>query len=351
MLKIDEGSKLFMKKINAISKSSQEVFFQIILHLLVFSFYSFDKNDASIQGYQVVFFLSYALVTLFISYFLLPRFLYKKKYLQFFILLALSITFVIVLEEAVLEQIYFPDTRGKKFPGVFYSLLDVLPVITILSGFKFAWDALWKQKEVDQLKEDIKESELQFLKSQINPHFLFNNLNNLYSYAIENSPKTPTIILELSGVLRYMLYECREEFVRLSKEIEQLKNFTQLNELQIEERGTIRFSTSNIQANYQIAPLILIVFIENAFKHSQASLSENISIEIDIQLLDNGQLNFTCINNHQKLANTQDLSHGIGLENVRKRLELLYPNAHYLNIVEEQNRYEVQLSLQLKKAV
>lgn len=338
-----------VRKLQSIWNSLKETFFQIVLHLLVFTFYSFDRHQPQIEAFQVVFFLNYTFAAFFINYSLLPRFFYRKKYLQFFIYVLLVIAGVIIIEELVLEQIYFPETRGKKFLGVFYSLLDVLPVITILSGFKFAWDAIGKQREVDELKANIQESELQFLKSQINPHFLFNNLNNLYSYAIENSPKTPTIILELSSVLRYMLYECKEKFVPLSKEVKHLENFTQLNQLQIEERGTVKFKAQNIQPGYRIAPLILIVFIENAFKHSQAGQSDNIFIDIDINLSGDGNLDFYCKNNFHPRTNTERLSQGIGLENVKKRLQLIYPNAHQLEIKEGRDLYEVHLSIQLKK--
>jgi hypothetical protein len=199
--------------------SIKEVIFQIVLHVLVFISYSFDKNEPEIPFYKIAFFLNYAVAAFVINYFLLPRFYDKRKQLQFFSGVIMVIAAAIVVEELVVEKIYFPDTKGQWFSNVFYTLLDVLPVITILSGFKFAWDALGKQREVDSLKEVVRASELQFLKSQINPHFLFNNLNNLYAYAIEKSPKTPEIILDLSGVLRYMLYECKENFVSLQKEI------------------------------------------------------------------------------------------------------------------------------------
>lgn len=328
--------------------SSKELLFQVVLHLVVLFFYAYHQDEGKIEGYKVVFFFNYMIATSLISYCLLPRFFYPKKYTWFFIYSVLIVAGVILMEEFVLEKIYFPDTRGTRFPGVYYSLMDVLPIITILSGFKFTWDALTKQNEVENLKAVVQESELQFLKSQINPHFLFNNLNNLYSYAIDNSPKTPTIILELSGVLRYMLYECKAQFVPLMKEIEQLKNFTQLNELQIEDRGVIQFNTKNIQANYQIAPLILIVFIENAFKHSQASQSEDIFIEINIELSDNGELHFACKNNYQSITNTQSLANGIGLENVQKRLQLLYPNTHILKIKQTDSAYEVDLRMKLE---
>ena len=329
--------------------SLKEIIFQIVLHFLVLIFYSFDKNHPGIADYQIVFFLNYTLAAFIINYFILPRCLYRKKYGQFFVFVILVLAFVIVIEEFVIEKIYFPDSRGRHFSGIFYSMLDVLPVITILSGFKFAWDALGKQREVDQLKDAVKESELQFLKSQINPHFLFNNLNNLYAYAIEKSPKTPEIILELSGVLRYMLYECKENYVPLVKEVAQLENFIKLSELQIEERGQINFSSQNIRPGYQIAPLILIVFIENAFKHSMASQTDHIFIDINLNFSSEGTLEFTCKNSYQPQSNTDNLSHGIGLENVKKRLELLYPNTHQLNIDKSENLYEVHLFMDLNK--
>lgn len=326
---------------------SKEFLFQIVLHILVFIFYAIDKKHQIIETYQFFFFLNYAAAALFINYFLLPRFFYKNKYWQFGLGLVFVFLTTIFVEELVLEQIYFPDTKGKKFFGLFYTLIDVIPVTVILSGFKFAWDALIKQREVETLKSVVQQSQLQFLKSQINPHFLFNNLNNLYSYAIENSPKTPEIILELSSVLRYMLYETKTAFVPLRKEIEQMKHFISLNELQIEERGEVNFQTQNSRADYQIAPLILIVFIENAFKHSTASLSDNIIIDIKTTLSDNGIFKFTCRNNHQSESNTDNLTKGIGLENVRRRLQLLYPNTHNLSIVHDENWYEVDLELKL----
>lgn len=336
------ASKQF--KLNSISR---EVLFQVILHVVIFLFFSFDRNEPQIQQYDVVSFLNHALGALFINYFLLPRFFYRKKYLQFFFCVALVAGAVIAVEEIIIEGIYYPNTRAKYFAGVFYNLLDVMPVITVLVGFKFAWDASLKQREVEQLQSLVKESELQYLKSQINPHFLFNNLNNLYSYAIEKSPKTPSIILELSSVLRYMLYDCKEDFVALSKEIEHLENFTKLNELQIEERGEVAFKAVISRPSFRIAPLILSVFVENAFKHSTASQPKDIKIEINVKVSDDGILDFACSNTFRPLTNTDSLSCGIGLENVKKRLQILYPNAYKLDITSKQGVYYSQLQIHL----
>jgi len=333
-------------KLNPVSK---EILFQVLLHVVIFLFFSFDSNEPQIHQYEVVSFINHALGALMINYVLLPRFFYQKKYLQFFIGVALIAGVVIAVEEIIIEGIYFPDTRAKYFAGIFYNLLDVMPVITVLVGFKFAWDASLKQREVEQLQSLVKESELQYLKSQINPHFLFNNLNNLYSYAIEKSPKTPGIILELSSVLRYMLYDCKEDFVALSKEIEHLENFTRLNELQIEARGEVAFEAAVASSSFRIAPLILSVFVENAFKHSTASQPKDIKIDIDVKVSEKGVLDFRCSNTFRSLTNTDSLSNGIGLENVKKRLQILYPNAHKLEIETSQGVYCLQLQMQLIK--
>lgn len=329
------------------SISKKELLFQLVLLVLVFLFYSFDRASPKIHLHQVVFFGTYVLASFTISYWLMPQFLYTRKYWQFFGLVAIVLAGLIVLEELVLEQVFFPGTRrAESFPGVFVSLLDIMPVITILCGFKFGWDALRKQEQIDVLKNTMHESELQFLRGQINPHFLFNNLNNLYSYALEGSPKTPEIILELSGLLRYMLYECKEKFVPLEKEVEQLQNFIKLNKLQIEDRGIVNFNTKNIARGYKIAPLILMVFIENAFKHSQSGQTENIKIDIELSMKDD-LLHFNCSNNHQPAAKMDSLDSGIGLKNVEKRLNLLYPNRHELKINQNEESYEVNLMLEL----
>lgn len=330
-----------------INKLNKEILFQGLLHILVFIFYAVDRKNPQIETYEVAFFLSLALVAFLINYLLFPKFLYQQKYISFIASASILILCAFLTEELILEQIYFPDTRGSKFSSLFYTLIGILPAIITLIGFKLGWDLIGKQQQLEELEGAIKESELQYLKSQINPHFLFNNMNNLYAHAIENSPKTPDIILELSAVLRYMLYDCKAQWVPLNKEIKQLQNFINISELQIEERGQVNFNAPAVSNNYQIAPLILMVFVENAFKHSTASQSEDISIAVNITMTEQGLLNFSCHNSFAQQSNTDSLSSGIGLANVKKRLELLYPNAYKLNIQNHNNQYKVDLSVQL----
>lgn len=329
--------------------TKKEILFQVVLHLLVLLFFSFDKNTGGIVVNRAIYLLWYSIATVSVTYFLMPRLLYKKKYWGFFLGFVVVVLLTIAVEELIMEPIMYPGTkRANSFPGIYISLLGVLPTMFILSGFKFGWDALRKQEQIDELEGVIQESELQFLRSQINPHFLFNNLNNLYSYALQNSPKTPEIILEMSGVLRYMLYESKEQFVPLKKELEQLDNFIKLYRLQIEDRGRVRFATGKIGEGYRIAPLILIVFVENAFKHSQSGQSSNIEIDISVGMTGD-RLEFHCENNYEAGQSLDTVAKGIGLNNVQKRLELLYPNKHQLRIQDHKNSYVVNLGLELEK--
>ena len=330
-------------------KWSKELLFQLVLIVIVFLFYSFDYNDPLIEGHEIVFYLTYVSAAMVVNYVLLDRFLYKKNYIGFFFWFFVLISIMIVIEEGVLEKIYYPDTRGKRIQNIFFNLLDVLPPIIILSGFKFAWDAVIKQKELDEIKLKAQEGELQLLKSQINPHFLFNNLNNLYAHAIENSSKTPEIILALSDFLRYTLYECKARYVSINKEIEQLENFIHLNEMHLEGRGKVSFSSDIKGAGFQIAPLLLMVFIENAFKHSTSSQSDSIEINIFLAVNNEGLLSFECRNSFQEQSNTENLSKGIGLKNVKKRLNLLYPKQHSLKTTCEKELFKVYLEIQLNQ--
>ena len=243
----------------------KELVSQIILSVVLFLMFALDKHDG-IQFYDFFFFSFYVSVAIVINYVLLPKYFYTKKLWMFWVLILITLATVFVVEEYVLEPIFVGGDRGEYVSNIFFTLFSILPYLFMMVGFKLALDSWQKQQKLDELQTVIRDSELRFLKSQINPHFLFNNLNNLYSYAIENSSKTPSIILELSSVLRYMLYDCKEDFVPLHKEIEHLQNFTALNELQIEERGKIRFNKNITSNKFVIAPLILSVFIENAFK-------------------------------------------------------------------------------------
>ncbi len=344
--------KSILKKI---TKNQKEIGYQAAIAIAMFTFFSYDQDGQEQIGLmslitidKFAFFGNYLLAATLINYILLPKLYYKRREVLFFLFTIFLIVLVILIDEFVLEKIFYPDTRGAYFPGIPFTLIETLPTIIILVAFKMGWDFNSKQREIERLNNLSRESELQYLKYQINPHFLFNNLNNLYSFAISNSPKTPSFILELSSVLRYMLYDCTEDYVPLKKEINHLKNYIALNEIQIETRGTVEFSEDISSAEFTVSPLILVVFIENAFKHSKKSLIKDIAIKIYFSTNPDGLLTFSCSNNYLPNFNSSGPS-GIGLENVKKRLELMYPNQFELNISDGNNIYLVELSMQLNQ--
>lgn len=326
---------------------NKEFLFQFILITIVVLLFGYNARDENFNLSQFVFALNYCLAALFIGYFLLPKFFYNKKYILFILAMLGVLIVSLLIEEFILEKIFYPDTKGKRFGRFIPSLLDVLPVSLIVVGFKFAWDANKKQNELNQLHQIVADSQSQFLKSQINPHFLFNNLNNIYSFALNNSPRTPDIILQLSSILRYMLYECQKKKVSLESELKCIRDFFQLQELQIEDRGSVNLNIEGNPNAYKIDPLILIVFIENCFKHSASSVVDNIKIDVDIKIA-NDKLIMTCTNTHSSDANNEKLDKGIGLKNVKTRLDLSYPDQHMLEISDDGELYKVFLEIDLE---
>ena len=243
-------NNLYLKYGNRQTKKGiqAELLFQLALAMLLGFLYVFDMGHDRVTRFdpnRVSFFVLYFLTSIVIGYWLLPQFLYRRKYILFVLLLVSLITSVILIEELILEQIFYPDTRGKGFPGIIFTLGEIMPAILILTGFKFVWDALKSKREVKDLKQAMVESELNLLRSQVSPHFLFNNLNNLYAHAVEQSPETPKIILELSAMLRYMLYDCKEPYVELNKEKEHLKAYIAYMSLHVGDRVRLKSTWQN----------------------------------------------------------------------------------------------------------
>lgn len=337
---------------------SRETVIHILLWVLYFVVIAYQKNRMSarfggpsnLQFVDFVFALNYFLVIILINYRLLPQFFYRKRYGSFLLLSFLALVGAILIEEFVLEQLFFPGTRrSENFQGFLPNLLEIGPTIVFFVGFKLAWDNLQKQSALERVEKEKVESQLQFLKSQLHPHFLFNNLNNLYSYAQEGSPKTPEIILHLSAIMRYMLYESRENLVPLEKELKYLEDFIRLQELQMEGRGKVEYAVAGDIRAKRIAPMILIAFVENCYKHSLSSQAEDIWIRIKAEIKGE-ELWFECANTFAETVNSSDnyLNKGIGLENVRKRLELQYPGKHRLETDVKDNVYLVRLRLELQ---
>jgi LytS/YehU family sensor histidine kinase len=196
------------------------------------------------------------------------------------------------------------------------------------------------------------QSELKFLKSQINPHFLFNTLNSIYALTLKKSDKAPEIVIKLSEMMRYMLYECNERLVPLSKEVLYVRNYVDLEMLRQGQKVRIDFRVEGDIHDQKIAPLIFTPFLENSFKHGVNQISEGfVDILLEVQdenvilQIENSKPPKPQVVNHKKPSG------GIGLANVKRRLDLLYPESYVLNITEEPDRYKVYLNLELSSVI
>jgi len=204
-----------------------------------------------------------------------------------------------------------------------------------------------KQQRLLKLEEEKKSMELKVLKNQLNPHFLFNTLNNLYTLTLKKDDKAPEIIAKLSEILDFVLYRCNEDYVSIEKEIALIENYIALEKLRYSDNRLAISFTKDIQESVKISPLIILTFIENAFKHGVINETEKATIALHLESTRN-QILFTIENTkpQNELSNVSDKSR-IGLENVRKQLDLLYPKKHELEIQETQTNYKVRLYLTL----
>lgn len=209
--------------------------------------------------------------------------------------------------------------------------------------YKFTVDWFFNEREKTELEKQKLTAELAFLKSQINPHFLFNSLNNIYSLAYQKSDAAPNAILKLSEIMRYMLYESNDSKVSLEKEIGYLKSFIELQKLRFKGDAQVVLEIEGQVAQQQIVPLLLISFVENAFKHGLAT-DKNHPIHINISVFEDN-LMFT-IKNRKNLQN-KDQTGGIGMINVVRRLDLTYPRKYKLNVENREEDYFSELYLNL----
>lgn len=293
----------------------------------------------------------HALVAYFNLYILIPGLLQKKLYFSYSVALLLSISLVcypILYILYLINQDIANASMVWSSRFFFVTALGVSYTVIITTALKLFFDWFQKEKEARELSILNRDTELKYLKNQINPHFLFNSLNNLYSLSLKKSDKAPEVILKLSEILRYLLYESSAEFVPLEREIEYLKNYTEIESLRFGNRLKIHFQEDGEYDGYVIAPMLLIPFVENAFKHGPAKNNEAGLIEIITELTDDWFF-FSVRNNVLDTKAVYSISEGgIGNQNVEKRLELLYPSRYQLNQTKSDEHYVVQLKLKLE---
>ncbi len=224
-----------------------------------------------------------------------------------------------------------------------YLVVGVISFISILNhSFKTASQNKELQNKILNTQLQLKEQELHYLKMQIHPHFLFNTLNTIYGFAIKQSKQTPEIILKLSNLLDYILYQVNKPKVSLKEEVLHIKEYIDLEKIRFKDTLRVTFSSSEIGETIEIAPMLMIPFVENAFKHG--SLRDGfLSVEIKIEVNED-RLDFAIRNTSAEQNNTNGNS-GIGLENIKKRLELHYQNNYQLDIANQKGWYSVNLSI------
>ncbi len=222
---------------------------------------------------------------------------------------------------------------------VFMGMLAIgVPTYIVLS-----W-AFEKWRLIKQLKNENTNAELMLLKSQINPHFFFNTLNNLYGLTVEKSNKAPEVVLKISDMMRYTIYEGQKDKVPLKDELEYLINYIELHKIRYQKKVDIKF-THHIQGDgFQITPLLFVILLENAFKHGIESLTENAYAHLSL-IAGNNKVVFAIENNYD--PNEKRAQEGIGLKNLERRLELLYPQKYSLLVSNEDVVYKVQLEIDL----
>jgi len=303
----------------------------VMVSLFIFSKYYWRENP----------FLQYAFILVIIVYVnnlvLLPFFVRKRLYVLY--------VFVFAIISFFATQLYC-NVFAQCGCSIMKCLSDYLwQTLVPLIFFSFVWVLyrfIDKQEEMEEVKKEHTEMELKFLKSQINPHVLFNNLNTIYSYSIEKPNEVPELILMLSDNLKHVLYESNAKTISLEKELQFLDNYISFQRIRTEGVKQIFYVTEVESMANVIAPLLLITIIENAFKHS--TLNSDISISITEE---NGVLNCICSNDYNK-EDVSSTDFKIGLQNLEKRLQLIYEDEYEFNISKAE-QFTVSLKLNLKK--
>lgn len=324
--------------------------FTLLCILTVMEMRSGDESFLFYFSNELIVVIFYAIIYYFNSEYLIPQYLTQNKMWVYMGLLIASAILITPIKIFILFKKLngLPDFQADLVNNQAYYYLISLITAGVSTIVKITTD--WaKQLQVQQeLETRTMQTELNFLKSQINPHFLFNTLNSLYALTLKKSDEAPEVVIKLSEMMRYMLYECNEQKVLLSKEIGYIRNYLDLEGLR-HKKLDIRFHVEGNTHDMTIAPLIFIAFIENAFKHGAANHISDGFVHIQMHIEDN-EVNLYVENSKPEKQPTIEhkrKSGGIGLVNVKRRLDILYPNNYHLDIYDNPNTYGVNLWLKL----
>lgn len=293
-------------------------------------------------------FFTYAVV-----YFLVPKFLLTQKYGQFFFLLILATGIAATLRILIGRYVYFalfiPEVLYPKewiSADIFFlNLIWVLGPAIVFAMFKYYKNWINSQTIANEAERKQLSSELQVLKAQLNPHFLFNTFNNLYVLALQKSDKTPEVISKISDLFHYVLYECNAIEVPVSKEIKLIDDYIQLEQLRYSDRLLISFKKEIENPECLIPPMMLYTFVENCFKHGCSNDPGSPWIQLLIRVKQN-RFEFEALNSIPKAIGSRGENEGrVGLSNIKRRLELIYPKKHVLEITRKTSEFHIRLEI------
>jgi two-component system LytT family sensor kinase len=276
------------------------------------------------------------------AYYLFPRFLNRQKFVTFFILFGM-LTIGLALVQAYFLYLSVPvrTEYTTYFSLTKFSFMGIVMMVGLLSAAKLIFEKI-RTERANRLRDKQRlESELQFLKAQVNPHFLFNAINSIYFLIKKNPDQAAETLIKLSDLLRFQLYDCSDEKIAIEKELGYLHNFIALEKIRKGEKIKVHIEQHGNLSGFELSPFLLMPFVENAFKHVSTGEKENV-ISIILER-ENNTLTARIENTTEKKV--AQVVGGIGLQNVRRRLELLYPGSHKLDIDENDSEYAVHLSL------
>ena len=326
--------------------------FWLALLLLMLWFNGIEEDLLFTLSNEIINLFFYAVIVYFNLLYLIPNYLTQKLFLTYCGLLILATVMVTPLKVLAMYWKFsnYPALQEvllQNMNGYFVATFVVAASSTV---FKIIADWVRDLREKQELQTQTMQSELRFLKSQINPHFLFNTLNNLYALTLKKSDQAPEIVLKLSEMMRYMLYECNEKQVLLSKEVNYIQNYLGLEQLRQGKNVDIRFAVEGQVKDQKIAPLMFIPFLENSFKHGLSNHITSGFVNIKLEVHDEDDIEFFIENSKPDTPPRPDnrRSGGIGLANIRRRLKLLYPGQYELDIQDTPRVYSVRLKLKLE---
>lgn len=297
--------------------------------------------------YSALILFFHGLAAYFNSYYLVNRFLYTRQIGFYLTTLALSIVAVsFPISIIVHHLVNNNDIKNIVWSWNFFliTVLTVLFTVVLIMVLKLLKNWYEEEQTRKHLIQLNLETELKFLKTQINPHFLFNSLNNLYALTLKKSDDAPEVVLKLSNILRYVLYETGEGKVPLEKEIQYIRDYIELEQIRLGSRVDIRFDTSGNLSSQMIEPMLFLTFVENSFKHGASAVIDKGWVNISLKVMSH-HIEFNIANSKQNAAHNRLNGHagGIGLENLKKRLDILYPGRYNLDLKDASGEFTVNL--------